>query len=105
MSEVLHASFKEQCLLLSISRDPSSPQKINKFLCTVLLKKNYKGKRRERLPAQRGEACNSTGVLTRFVGSEAMLLLLHDSVGALSRSPGSRATPEMKTYTLKIFNS
>ena len=43
MSEVLHDSLKEQPLLLSISRDPSSAPKINKFLYTVLLK-NTKGK-------------------------------------------------------------
>lgn len=38
MSEVLHASLKEQPLLLSISHDPSSAPKINKCLCMVLLK-------------------------------------------------------------------
>lgn len=37
MSEVLHASLKEQPLLLSISRDPYSTPKVNKCLCTVLL--------------------------------------------------------------------
>ena len=38
MSEVLHSSLKEQPLMPSISRDPSSAQKINKCLCTDLLK-------------------------------------------------------------------
>ena len=43
MSEVLHASLKEKPLLLLIGQDPSSPPKINKCLCTVLLK-NTKAK-------------------------------------------------------------
>jgi len=43
MSEVLHASLKEKPLLLSISQDPSFTLKINKCICTVLLK-NTKAK-------------------------------------------------------------
>ena len=66
--------------------------------------KKYKGKIREILPAQRGEACNSTEVLARMVGSGEMCMFLCDSARVLSRLVGSRATPEMKTYTLKIFN-
>ena len=65
----------------------------------------YKGERRERLPMQRGEACNSTGVLTRLTGSVEMCVFLSDSVGVLSKPAGSGATLEMKTYTLKIFNT
>jgi len=65
----------------------------------------YKGERRERIPAQKGEACNSTRVLTRLIGSGEMCMFLRDSTGVLSRPDGSGATPEMKTYTLKIFNS
>jgi len=67
--------------------------------------KKYKGERRERLPAQRGEACNSTGVLTRLAGSGAMCVFLRDSARVLSRPDGGGATPDMETYTLKIFNS
>jgi len=67
--------------------------------------KKFKGERRERLPAQRGEACNSTGVLTRLAGSGAMRAFLRDSTEVMSRPTGSGATQEMKTYTLKIFNS
>jgi len=69
------------------------------------LEKKYKGQRRERLPTQRGEACNSTGVLTKLTGSGAMRVFLHDSVGVLSRPIGNGVILEMKTYTLKIFNS
>jgi len=58
--------------------------------------KNESGERRERLPAQRGDACNSTEVLTRLIGSGAMLVYLHDSIGVLSRPVGSGATQEMK---------
>ena len=65
----------------------------------------YKGERRERLPTQRGEACNSTRVLSRLVGSGAMCVFLCDFSRVLSKPAGSGATPEMKTYTLKIFNS
>ena len=54
---------------------------------------------------QRREAWNSTGVLTRLAGSEAMHVFLRDSIWVLSRPAGSEETPEMKTYTLKIFNS
>lgn len=43
-SEVLHASLKEQPLLLSISWDPSFTPKINKFLCIVLFSKDTKAK-------------------------------------------------------------
>jgi len=90
--------------MLSISWDPSFTPKINKCLYIVLLKK-YKGERRERLPAQRGEACNSTEVLTRLASSGGMCVFLGDTIGVLSRPTGSGATPKMKTYTLKIFNS
>ena len=90
--------------MLPISQDPSSAPKINKFLCTVLFKK-YKGERRERLLAQRGEACNSTMVLTRLTRSGEMCVFLRDSVGVFPRPAGSGATPEMKTYTQEIFNS
>ena len=54
---------------------------------------------------QRGEACNSIGVLTRLTGSGAMHVLLCDFAGVLFRLLGSRETPKMKTYTLKIYNS
>ena len=67
--------------------------------------KKYKGERRERLLAQRGEACNSTGVLTRLASSGAMCVFSCDSIGVLSRPAGSEETLEMKTYTLKIFIS
>jgi len=104
MSEVLLDSLKEQPLLLSISQDPSSTLKINKCLCTVLFKK-YKGERRERLPTQRGEACNSTGVRSRLASSGEMCLFLCDFVGVLSRPASSGATPDLKNYTLEFFNS
>ena len=81
--------------MLSISWDPSSAPKINKFLCTVLFRE-YKGERRERLPTQGGDASNSAGVLTRLSSSRAMLVFLCDSTGVLSRLGGSGATPEMK---------
>jgi len=48
----------------------------------------YKGKRREGLPAQRGKAYNSTGALTRFVGSGSMRVFLRDSIGVVSRPIG-----------------
>jgi len=64
----------------------------------------YKGERRERLHAERGDACNSMGVLTRLAGSGPMCVFLCDFTGVLSRTTGNGATPEMKTYTLKIFN-
>ena len=70
--------------------------KINKCLCTVL--KKYKGERRERLIAQRGETCNSTKVLTRLAGGGEICVFLHDSARVLSRPTGSGITPEMKTY-------
>jgi len=54
---------------------------------------------------QRGEACSSLGVLTRLTGSGAMCVFLRDFFGVLSRLDGRGTTPEMKTYTLKIFNS
>ena len=65
----------------------------------------YKDERRERIPMQRREACNSTGVLTSITGSGEMCVFLHDSVGVLSMPASSGETPKMKTYTLKIFNS
>ena len=68
MSKVLHDSLKEKHLLLSISRDPSSTQRINKCLCIVLFK-NTKAKERERLPTQQGEECNLTEILTKLTGS------------------------------------
>lgn len=54
---------------------------------------------------KRGEACNSTGVLTRLASSGEMDALLRDSIRALFKPIGREATPEMKTYNLKIFNS
>jgi len=64
----LYASLKEQPLQLSISLDPSSTHEMNKCLCTVLYKLINKCERRESLPAQRGEASNSTRVLCRVAG-------------------------------------
>jgi len=58
-------------------------------------KKIY-GERRERLSVQRGDASNSTGVLTRLASSEVMLVFLRDSTRVLSRLVGNRATPKMK---------
>lgn len=78
--------------------------KINKCLCIVLLKR-YESERRERLHAQRGEACNSIGVLTRVAGSRAICVFLCDFTGVFSWPTSSGATPKMKTYTLKILNS
>jgi len=46
---------------------------------------------------QRGDASNFVGVLTKLVGSGAMLVFLHDSFGVLSNPTGSEATPYMKT--------
>ena len=103
MSEVLHASLKDQPVLLSISRDPSSTLKINKCLSTILFKK-YKDERREILPTHGGEACKSIGVLTKLAGNGEMFVFLCDFTRVLSRSTGSRSTLEMKTHTLKIFN-
>ena len=57
------------------------------------------------LPAQRGEACNSIEVLIRLADGGAMCVFLCDFTGVLSRPAGSEATPKMKTYTMKIFNS
>ena len=54
---------------------------------------------------QRGDVSNSIEVLTRLARSGATHVFLHDFVGVLSRPDISGATPEMKTYTLKIFNS
>lgn len=67
--------------------------------------KKYIGERRERLLVQRGEAHNSTWVLTKLVGSGEMCVFMRDSIRVLSRPTRSRATREMKTYTLEIFNS
>jgi len=83
-SEVLHASLKEQPLLLSIIQNPSSTPKINKCLYTILLKKNKnigKGERRGRLLAQRGEARKSTGVLTSLLKVEKCLCSCMPSLG------------------------
>ena len=63
----------------------------------------YKSKRRERHLAQRGEACNSTGVLTRLVSSGAMCVFLCDSVMVLSRLDGSGKTPRDETYTFNFL--
>jgi len=52
-----------------------------------------------------GEAWNSTGVLAKLTDSGAMCVFLRDSARVLSMPSGSGATPEMKNYTLKIFNS
>ena len=57
--------------------------------------KNEQGERRERLPAQRGDASNSR-VFTRLTGSGVMLMFLHDFVGVLSKPISSRATPVTK---------
>jgi len=54
---------------------------------------------------QRGEACNSTKALTRLASSGAMCVFMRDFVRVLSRPTSSGATPKMKTYALKIFNS
>ena len=58
--------------------------------------KNEQRERRKRLLAQRGDASNFAMVMTKLVGSRAMLMFLHDSAGVLSRPAGSGATPEMK---------
>jgi len=85
--------------LLSISQDPSSTSKINKFLCTVLFqKKNNEGERRERLPAQRGEIGNSTRVLSRLAGSGEMLVFLRDFIKVLSRLAGTKQHQRRKIY-------
>ena len=68
------------------------------------IENKYKGEWRESLLVHRGEACNSIGVLTKLSCNGEMCVFLRDSTGVLSRPTGSGATPEMKTYTLKILN-
>lgn len=104
-SEVLNASLEEQPLLLSISQDPFLILKVNKCIYTVLFQKEYKGEIRERLPTQRGKAKTSIGVLTRIIGSGAMLVFLCDSARVLSGLVDSGETLEKKTYTLKMLSS
>jgi len=65
--------------------------------------KKYKGERREMILTQRGEACNSTGVLTRLASSGEMRVFLRGSIEVLPRLVGSEATIEMKTYTLNFL--
>lgn len=60
------------------------------------LSENNKGERRERLPAQRSEACNSTGVLSRLASSGAMLVFIGGFVRVLSNPTSNRETPKMK---------
>ena len=54
---------------------------------------------------QRGDVSNSVGVLTRLTSSGKMCVFMCDFVGVMSKPAGSRETPQMKNYTLKIFNS
>ena len=63
--------------------------------------KKYQGERRESLPAQRGEACNSNGLLTTLTSSGEMHVFLRDSTGVLSRPAGNKAAPEMKNLYSK----
>ena len=51
-----------------------------------------KGERKERLLVQRGDASNSIGVLTKLVGSEAMLVFLRDYDEVLFRHACKQAT-------------
>ena len=52
------------------------------------------------LLAQKGDASNFVGVLTRLTGSKATLVFLRDSAGVLSRPTGSGATQKMKLRLL-----
>lgn len=72
----LYAFLKEQPLLLSISWGPSSTHEMNKFLCTVLYKYINKEERIERLPMPRGEANNSTWVLSKIADNRAKFVFL-----------------------------
>lgn len=53
-------------------------------------------KKKRKASAQGSDASNSIKVLTRLVGSGAMLVFLCDSTIVLSRPAGSEATLEMK---------
>jgi len=100
MSAFLHASLKEQPLLLSISWDPSSAPKINKCLCTVLSKNT---KEKEEKGFLRREVKHATP-LGYSPGSLEMEQCVFSCITPSGYCPGMLAVEQHKNQNLYFEN-